>query len=443
MSSRSANAGGASVEAAKKYPEHAFAGSKKLSDKIVDKYTPKVGVYTGSFDPPHAGHENIVRQMKEKFGLDKVYIVPDRTTAYKPGMQSVKNREKMIKLLFQDTPGIDVLPANTVSKMGKGEMWDVINAVEADNPKAKVFSIMGTDTLQWYETLPPEHRNKNVTILVNERDPSVKVKSSIGGQKVVAVNLNDKGFSSSEVRQQVRFGKQTDQLTPRVREFIDKNNLYQATGETKTPEEIRKFFKDKGKKVITFMGYSGAGYQDEAKMLEQARKILSKADPKKTIINIGATTDGIGKVYELAKKMGFETTGVVSEMAKKYGGLSPYSDTSFYVKDDSWGGYRKGSKTLTDTSKAMIENSDLVVSIGGGAVSADEFDAARAMGKDAIFFEADLDHKIATNKAKKNSQPLPKDFKGDAHGSIAGSKKRVPSSVCGNSIVTDLILRKF
>ena len=54
-------------------------------------------------------------------------------------------------------------------------------------------------------------------------------------------------------------------------------------------------------------------------MLSKAEIILSKLDPKKWIVNIGVTPDGIGSIYlKVAKKMGFETVGIVSSLAKPY-----------------------------------------------------------------------------------------------------------------------------
>lgn len=104
-----------------------------------------------------------------------------------------------------------------------------------------------------------------------------------------------------------------------------------------TIEEIRAFFKGKQKTVLTFVGYSGAGYQDEAGMRQQAEGILGDYDPAKTIINIGATPDGIGAIYEIAKHKGFVTTGIVSSQAKRYNAkLSPYVDHAFYVEDETW-----------------------------------------------------------------------------------------------------------
>src|SRR5262245_44994879 len=81
-----------------------------------------------------------------------------------------------------------------------------------------------------------------------------------------------------------------------------------------TAESIKSFVSGRDMTVLTFAGYSGAGYEDPAAMQKQAASILDAQDPAKTLINIGATAVGIGSVYEIAKQKGFTTMGIVSTL---------------------------------------------------------------------------------------------------------------------------------
>src|SRR5215813_8320271 len=111
-----------------------------------------------------------------------------------------------------------------------------------------------------------------------------------------------------------------------------------VTTKSATVEEIAAFFKGKQKAVLTFVGYSGAGYEDEAWMLKQAERVLGEYDPATTIVNLRATPEGIGAVYELAIRKGFLTTGIMSRQPRQFCvKLSPYLAYAFYVKDSTWG----------------------------------------------------------------------------------------------------------
>ena len=143
-----------------------------------------------------------------------------------------------------------------------------------------------------------------------------------------------------------------------------------TTVQTAAPQEIKRYFEQSGMRVLTFAGYSGAGYEDADRMIREVTAILERYDPKTTIVNIGATADGIGAVYPLARQKGFRTTGIVSTQARDNNvPLSPFVDRVFFVPDETWGGFIGGTRRLSPTSLAMVESSDVMVAIGGGDVS--------------------------------------------------------------------------
>lgn len=185
--------------------------------------------------------------------------------------------------------------------------------------------------------------------------------------------------------------------------------------------EITAFFETENKRVVTFIGYSGTGYQDATGMLSEAKKVLEAFDPATTIINIGATEAGIGAVYTIAKTMGFTTTGIVSILAKKHAAkISPSVDRVFLVADSTWGGRMKGTTALSPTSQAIVSCSDEFVAIGGGEIGRDEYLAARQAGKKVTFIPADMNHSRAVERARRKGLPLPTDFRGAAGRAISG-----------------------
>jgi hypothetical protein len=199
----------------------------------------------------------------------------------------------------------------------------------------------------------------------------------------------------------------------------------------KGPSQIRKGDADtiarqlqaRGKKVLTFVGYSGAGYQDPAALVREANGILDRHAPARTMINIGGTAAGIGQIYALAKGKGFETLGIVSSLARQeQAPLSPCVDTVFFVKDSTWGGELPQGKGLSPTSSAIVRSSDALVGIGGGEVARDELLAARRAGKPVTFIPADMNHQLAREKARRKGQPQPTEFGGAAAAALAAAQ---------------------
>ena len=192
-------------------------------------------------------------------------------------------------------------------------------------------------------------------------------------------------------------------------------NMSQAIEHDVSPEDVQRFFDQRNKTVITFTGFSGSEYQDRDAMLAHARDVLVKHKSDQTIVNIGATGDGIGQVYALAKRLGFETTGIVSTCVKKYNiEISPHVDRVFFVRDKWWGGYIEDGRTLSPTSTAMVGCSDLMIGIGGGTVARDELLEAKRLGKKVTFFAADMNHEIAIQQAREKGLEPPTDFRGEA-----------------------------
>jgi hypothetical protein len=62
----------------------------------------------------------------------------------------------------------------------------------------------------------------------------------------------------------------------------------------------------------------------------------------------------------------------------------------------------------------MVENSDVIVAIGGGEVSRDELIAAKRMDKKVQFIPADMNHEVVREAARKRGQLAPTDFRGAA-----------------------------
>lgn len=179
--------------------------------------------------------------------------------------------------------------------------------------------------------------------------------------------------------------------------------------------QIGRWLTAQGRRVLTFLGYSDSGYEHPAAVLGHAARVLDEFEAGGTIVNIGATPGGIGAVYELAQRRGFMTTGIVSSQARDAGvPLSPFVEFVFFVADARWGGLLPGSARLSPTSQAIVDHSDVIVAIGGGAVARDELDAAMRAGKTARFIAAEMNHEAALASTARRGLPPPSDFRGAA-----------------------------
>jgi len=178
------------------------------------------------------------------------------------------------------------------------------------------------------------------------------------------------------------------------------------------PGQAIALIRKSGRRVVAFTGFSGAGYEDPRAVERTIANVLDELQPASTVICAGATPEGIGVVYPVAKKRGFATIGIVSSIAEGEGArFSRSVDTVYVIADDTWGGLRADG-SLSPTSSAIVGSADEMIAIGGGEVARDEMIAAKAAGKKVRYIPADMNHSAAIGKARERREPRPRDFRG-------------------------------
>ncbi|OUL96714.1 hypothetical protein [Paraburkholderia hospita] len=178
------------------------------------------------------------------------------------------------------------------------------------------------------------------------------------------------------------------------------------------------------RRVVTFSGFSSAGYEDQHAVEQMLSGWLDTLDPLADIVCSGATPMGIGALYALASSRGFQTIGIVSSNAvKEQVKFAKDVKTVFVIEDDRWGGYIEKTHTPSPTSRVMVEASDVLIFIGGGDIARDEYDYAKRLGKQLHFEAADMNHNLSMDKARRKGEPAPSNFKGSLYQYLEARKK--------------------
>lgn len=162
---------------------------------------------------------------------------------------------------------------------------------------------------------------------------------------------------------------------------------YTAFSKDSIKSDIDKYTQNKH--VMVFSGFSGLGYSDVSALKEKLTSILMEAVDKhgsnKLCVAAGATSVGIGMVYEVAKKFEIDTLGIVSEQAKGSGEISKNCGHLFYINDpdSSWkviDAEGKSYMTYLATSKEEITRTGTFLALGGGDITLSELNEAKSLG---------------------------------------------------------------
>ena len=196
----------------------------------------KVGIYGGTFSPPHLGHAGAVKAFSEKLSLDKILIIPDFLPPHKEldGQSSTDDRINMCRLAFLGIEGVEI--SELEIKRG-GRSYTAVTLQELAAPDTELCFLMGTDmflTLRsWYM---PEviFRLATICLVRRENELSEKISAAALGYirdfeaKIVFIDAPVREISSSEIREAIKAGRDTSHLlSPEVSDYIQKKGLYQ------------------------------------------------------------------------------------------------------------------------------------------------------------------------------------------------------------------------
>jgi nicotinate-nucleotide adenylyltransferase len=187
----------------------------------------RLGIYGGSFAPPHLGHLLPVLDTAEQLGLDGVRFVPAAIQPLKVGRASASpaDRLAMTERLVQGIPGFSVDPAE-IGRPGLSYTVDTLAGMAAEVPGAELFLLLGADAYalfdQWRD---PDGIRALATIVVLVRGEVAPVPHERPGVLVLQSRRVD--ISSTELRARVRDGRTIRGFVPdAVADYIAEHRLY-------------------------------------------------------------------------------------------------------------------------------------------------------------------------------------------------------------------------
>ena len=188
----------------------------------------RLGIYGGSFDPPHLGHLLPVLDAAEQIGLDQVRFVPASVQPLKVGRASASaaDRLAMTERLVQGIPGFSVDPAE-IDRPGLSFTVDTLAGLAVEHPEAERFLLLGADAFalidQWRE---PDRVRALATLVVMVRgDGDTPKPRAMPGVQVLESRRVD--ISSTELRARVRDGRTIRGFVPdAVADYIAEHRLY-------------------------------------------------------------------------------------------------------------------------------------------------------------------------------------------------------------------------
>lgn len=197
----------------------------------------KIGFLGGTFDPIHYGHLLLAETAYDRFGLDKVLIMPAGDPYFKVerGVTADEDRAEMTKLAIADNPHFEFSDIE-LNREGDTYTVETLEILKEQYPYDDLYFIVGSDTLfqmeKWYR---PQDVFKMATILSSSRNiTSKELNDQMDylrqkyGAKIVNLYMPNIDISSTDIRDKVKHDMSVRYFLPdSVIAYINEHGLYQ------------------------------------------------------------------------------------------------------------------------------------------------------------------------------------------------------------------------
>ena len=197
----------------------------------------RIGIYGGTFNPPHVGHLQAAKQAITALNLNHLLVIPDRIAPHKEipqGSPGPKQRREMLRRAAADCPQMEVLDIE-LNREGVSYTYQTIQQLRPVYPDAELVLLMGTDMfLSFHTWRHPEIILENASLGVFYRGEkgeeaaieAQKAAMEAMGATVYLVKNPVINISSTQMRRLLAFRCAGELLPEGVLDYIRENRLY-------------------------------------------------------------------------------------------------------------------------------------------------------------------------------------------------------------------------
>ncbi|MEK4627919.1 MAG: nicotinate-nucleotide adenylyltransferase [Solibacillus sp.] len=188
----------------------------------------KVGLFGGTFNPPHIGHLIMASEVYAALDLAEVRFMPNAKAPHKEVSTSATNEQRlhMVELAIQDIPYFNV-ERFEMERGGVSYTYDTMKAMREREPDVAFYFIIGGDMIDSLHTWYRIDELMELVHFVGVKRPGSEAKTTYNVQMIEAPEIN---LSSTFIRNRLQQKGRLDFLIPTaVEEYIRKEGLYGAS----------------------------------------------------------------------------------------------------------------------------------------------------------------------------------------------------------------------
>jgi nicotinate-nucleotide adenylyltransferase len=196
----------------------------------------RIGIYGGTYSPPHIGHLRAAEYAVGALKLDRLLLIPTGVSPHKE-MSSGASSADRLEMLRLSADGIEKAEVSDLELKREGRSYtvDTLRELKAQNPGAELVLLMGTDMFTSFMTWrEPEQIMKLAELAVffrGEKSERVRIEAQKTALESLGARINlvenpVTAISSTDLRRMLVFGCADPFLMPGVGEYIRQKGLY-------------------------------------------------------------------------------------------------------------------------------------------------------------------------------------------------------------------------
>lgn len=189
----------------------------------------RIGVFGGTFDPPHVGHLVVAVNVRHALALDRLLLVVANDPWQKSGSRAVSSaadRLAMVEAAVGDVEGLEA-SALEIERGGTSYTADTLAALRAETPDRELFLVLGSDAAHGLPSWERAEEVRAVAKIVVVTRPGSEEGEPPPGWRWQRVEVPRLEVSSTDLRERFVDGRPLDYLlTEPVIECIASRRLY-------------------------------------------------------------------------------------------------------------------------------------------------------------------------------------------------------------------------
>lgn len=192
----------------------------------------RIGVFGGTFDPPHIGHLFAAVEMRDVLALDRVLFMVANRPWQKVGTRPITDAAIRLEMVRRAIDGLGAIECSDMEIRRGGDSYtaDTLAELHRDDPEAELFVILGTDAAASIDTWDRvDEVLASATVVAYDRYQGVTAPEAVLREGIRHVPMPLMELSSTDLRARVVAGRSIDVLCPAaVIRIITEHGLYRV-----------------------------------------------------------------------------------------------------------------------------------------------------------------------------------------------------------------------